>query len=368
MRLEDYTFFAEETPSPALVYYPELIQKNIDSMLKIAPAGRLWPHIKTFKMHPVLEMLIASGITKFKCSTILEAKLAAESGATDVLLAYPLVGPNISRFLSLIPAFPATTFYALGDDVEVLSRLSKQAQEKDLIIPTFLDINIGMDRTGALPEEVVSRYETISHLPGLTCAGLHCYGGHLKNADWAAQKKQVIEEQATLRAIEETLQAKGYCVDATIVAGTPTFPLHAAYPHFYLSPGTATIFDYGYASKFPSLPFTPAAAIMARVISRPAPHKFTVDVGCKAIASDPVGAKGLILELPHATPVSQSEEHWVFTVEKEEDLPAIETVLHIIPTHICPTTALYPFVYVVENHKIVGHWTVDARDRTLQPK
>ena len=36
-----------------------------------------------------------------------------------------------------------------------------------------------------------------------------------------------------------------------------------------------------------------------------------------------------------------------------------------LPIHVCPTSALYPEVPVVEDGKIVGWWKVAARDRRL---
>ena len=47
------------------------------------------------------------------------------------------------------------------------------------------------------------------------------------------------------------------------------------------------------------------------------------------------------------------------------DIPPIGTELFAIPTHVCPTSALYPAVPVVENGKVTGWWKVAARDRRL---
>lgn len=45
----------------------------------------------------------------------------------------------------------------------------------------------------------------------------------------------------------------------------------------------------------------------------------------------------------------------------ENERPKIGDVFYVIPTHICPTTALYSEVLVAENHVITERWTVDAR-------
>jgi len=111
------------------------------------------------------------------------------------------------------------------------------------------------------------------------------------------------------------------------------------------------------------LDFTPGAAILSRVVSHPKDGFFTLDTGSKAIATDPAD-RGIIADLPDAKLVSQSEEHWVWTLEGKEP-PPIGKVLYILPTHICPTSALYPGVVVVKNGKRIDYWEVAARNRKI---
>jgi D-serine deaminase-like pyridoxal phosphate-dependent protein len=49
----------------------------------------------------------------------------------------------------------------------------------------------------------------------------------------------------------------------------------------------------------------------------------------------------------------------------EDPCPPIGTILHVIPTHICPSTALYPGIYVVREGRLVNYWDVDARNRKI---
>jgi D-serine deaminase-like pyridoxal phosphate-dependent protein len=148
------------------------------------------------------------------------------------------------------------------------------------------------------------------------------------------------------------------------MGGTPTFPFHARNEAAFLSPGTLFVQDHGYNAKYRDLVFSPGAAILTRVVSRPREDLFTLDLGYKAIASDQEGVRGIITDLPNAQSESHSEEHWVFRLSAGP-CPAIGTILHVIPTHICPTTALYPGVYVVRDRRLVNYWTVDARNRKI---
>ena len=49
----------------------------------------------------------------------------------------------------------------------------------------------------------------------------------------------------------------------------------------------------------------------------------------------------------------------------ESECPQVGDELFVIPTHICPTTALYDAVTVVEDGQIVDTWEVTARNRRI---
>src|SRR5437899_6041239 len=100
-----------ELLSPGLLIFRGLVRQNLQDMIALARGpDRLRPHVKTHKMAEIVRMAESLGIRKHKCSTIAEAEMAAAAGATDVLLAYPLVGPNVKRFAHLMRGYRATTF------------------------------------------------------------------------------------------------------------------------------------------------------------------------------------------------------------------------------------------------------------------
>ena len=95
-----------ELLSPSLLIYPRLVRQNIQDMIALAGgAARLRPHVKTHKMAEIVRLAESLGIRKHKCATIAEAEMVAAAGGTDVLLAYPLVGPNLKRFVHLVRGY-----------------------------------------------------------------------------------------------------------------------------------------------------------------------------------------------------------------------------------------------------------------------
>lgn len=354
--------------SPALIYYRDLIQKNMQKAIRSAHgAERLWPHVKSHKMADMIRLSIQHGITRFKCATIAEAEIAASCGSAHVVVAYPLTGPNIPRFVKLTEAYPKTQFYAIGDNLEMLARLGNYAESSGKDVEVLADVNPGMDRTGVPLADLVCFCQACAKLPGITLRGLHCYDGNRTEHEYDIRKKRSEETDAALQAVFYGLQQEIPSCTVIILGGTPSFPCHTDFPGAFFSPGTLFIYDYGYSRKYPDLPYTPAAAILTRVVSHPQKGIFTLDLGYKGIAADPEGSRGKLLGVEHCEELFQSEEHWVFRMKPgyEDERPGIGTELFVIPTHICPTSALYSEAVIVDEGNITACWRVSARDRKI---
>jgi D-serine deaminase-like pyridoxal phosphate-dependent protein len=356
--------------SPGLLFYKELIRRNIARMIEMAGGPeRLRPHVKTHKTREITRLELEAGITRHKCATIAEAELLASCGVPDVLLAYPLVGPNAARMARLCQLFPECRFSALADDPDNVRTVSQTMSAAGLRLDLLMDVDVGQHRTGIPPgPEAVALYELIARSPGLRPGGLQVYDGHNHQdapLEREASVKQLMEKVLQLRA---TLEKKGLPVPRMVVGGTPTFPIFARMklPGQECSPGTCVLHDHGYGSHFADLPmFTPAALLLTRVISRPVGDRLTLDLGSKAIASDPpAGQRCHLLNLPEYEPLRQNEEHFVIRTPAADQFK-IGDVIYAIPTHVCPTCALHRHALVVENRQVTERWEIVGRDRIL---
>jgi D-threonine aldolase len=355
----------DSIPSPALLVYRDRVEANLDRMAAMAGPVRLRPHIKTHKTPEIVALQVARGITRCKCATIAEAEMAARAGATDILLATQPVGPNVSRLLSLITTFPHVRFSAIVDDPAVAARVGAAAEAKRLRVDLLVDLDVGQHRTGIAPgPAAVTLCRTIASSPGVTFAGLHAYDGHLNQPDVDERSQAVDGLYRVIDSLRADLASAGLPVPTVVVGGTPTFALHARRDGVECSPGTSVLWDAGYASTLPDLPFLNAAVLLTRVISRPAPDRICLDLGHKAVASEMPHPRVVFPALPDATPVVHSEEHLVLATSRAPDLP-VGTALYGIPWHICPTVALHATLHVVEGHRVTGQWAVTARQRQL---
>ena len=111
--------------SPSLLIDRALVRRNLETMIALARGvDRLRPHVKTHKMAEIVRMAERMGIRKHTCATIAEAEMVALAGGTDVLLSYPIVGPNVARLARLVRAYPETTFRTLVDHPDSARALS----------------------------------------------------------------------------------------------------------------------------------------------------------------------------------------------------------------------------------------------------
>jgi D-serine deaminase-like pyridoxal phosphate-dependent protein len=355
--------------TPAMVVFRDLVEKNIDEMIRVARgADRLRPHCKTHKIREVIELEIARGITRHKAATLAEVEMLALAGAKDIFLAYNLVGPNIARSVEFLRQFPNVNFAVTADHPTPIAALGRAMSEAGRSIGVLLDMDTGLHRTGAEPGPAAAQlYRLISQTPGLRAEGLHLYDGHNHQTPIDERREAVLGGWKLVAQFRDELVHEGLTVPRIVCGGTGSFPIFASLedPAVELSPGTCVLHDWGYSQVFPDLRFTPAALLLTRVISRPTPTRVTLDLGYKAVASDPpAGNRLLFPDVPDAKAVLQNEEHLVLeTPRADEFQPGDE--LFAIPRHICPTSALHKQVYVISGGQLVGRWSVIARDRWL---
>jgi D-serine deaminase-like pyridoxal phosphate-dependent protein len=357
----------DKLDTPALVVYPGRVKANIDVLkTMIDDVERLRPHVKTYKNKEVTQLLLNAGIKKFKCATIAEAELLAIGKAPDVLLAYQPVGPKLHRFIKLIHAYPQTRFSCLVDNDVAAKEISDAAERYKLIINVYLDLNVGMNRTGIVPGfEALQLYMDCTVLPGINAIGLHAYDGHIHDVDMEKRTERCNAGFAPVLKLQQSITAKGYHEPVIVAGGSPTFTIHSKRALVDCSPGTFVYWDRGYELGIPEQPFLPAVLVVTRVVSMPDATKLCLDVGHKSVsAENELSKRVYFLNAPELIPVGQSEEQLVVDAGKGHQYK-IGDVLYGIPHHVCPTVALYERIYTIENKILTGEWLNAARDRKI---
>ena len=342
--------------SPGLLVDPEIVKQNIAWVLAQVnnQPERLRPHIKTHKTREVNQLLLAAGIIKFKASTIAEAELLALYGAPDVLLSMQPTGPTLLRFIKLIDSYPNTSFACLVDDLDAAKSINELA--KNLRI--FIDLNVGMNRTGIIPDLAYALIQQISSLNKLKIAGLHAYDGHIRDVNIHERAQHVDTDFKTFYDLITRLQTKDL---ELVVGGTPSFLVHKNTEAFVCSPGTFVFFDVGYANLYPKDSLQIAVEVIARIISKPTKQTICIDVGHKSIAPEnSIENRVRFIDNPSWQLISQSEEHGIVKVEVSTSLK-IGDIVRMYPYHICPTVAMHQTIQVYNE----PGWQVLARNRKI---
>ena len=357
---------ASAIPTPALLLYPDRIQANLQRMIRMAgSAERLRPHVKTHKLPQIIQMKLAAGIHKFKASTIAEVEMTLAAGGRDVLLAYQPVGPNVRRLATLMRRFPDAKLSTLVDDAANLATISRTAAAENIVLPLYVDINVGMNRTGILPgPAALQLYRDLCKAPGVRAAGLHGYDGHLRAADPKDLEVAADQAFAPVWAMREQLLGEGLPVPNMVVSGTPTFALMAQKGGVEVGAGTTVLWDFGQEGVCPDHHFDNAALLMARVLSKPAPGLLCFDLGHKAVGSEMPHPRVRLIGLEDAEATTHSEEHLVVKTARADQYQ-VGDVVYGIPRHICPTVALHSAVWAVRDGAAAESWPVVARARVI---
>lgn len=356
---------ADTIDTPALLLYKDRIAQNILSATKqVKNVGLLRPHVKTNKSADVCSMMMDAGVTKFKCATIAETEMLGEIGAPDVLFAYQPVGPKIGRFIGLIRRFPRTQFSCLIDNQKSAAEIAAVCRTAGVSVSVCIDINVGQNRTGILPEKAFALHESVHAISGMTVTGLHAYDGHITDLDIEKRKEECDKFFSGVVELQKMISEKFKRELTVIAGGSPTFQIHARRGVAECSPGTFVFWDWSYKHAYPEQPFDYAALIATRIVSIVSDTRMCIDLGHKSIGSENPLPRVHFLNAPDAVPVSHSEEHMVLTVpDTSKYVPG--DLLYGVPVHICPSVSMYERAAVVHDHFISGEWKITARDKKI---
>jgi len=351
--------------SPAIAVYPAIIRNNIESALRIGDIGNrkgLRPHVKTFKTLEIVKVMMDRGISKFKCSTISEGEMLGMACAADVLIAYQPSSVKAERILALRNRFPKTDYSCLIDNRLTADMLSQKFISHPLSI--YIDINVGMNRTGISPGEAPGLIEYCFGLKGIHMKGIQAYDGHIHEKDVVLRKEMTDAIYHQVKAIQQTVLNKHGKTLTLVFGGSPSFSMYARKTDVECSPGTFVFWDAGYAAGFPDLPFEVAALVITRIVSIVDGHRLCLDLGHKAIGSENPLPRVVFPDIPEVKVTGHSEEHMVVDVPDTSKYQ-VGDVWYGIPVHICPTIALHQSLCVIENNRYTGDWEIIARNRKI---
>ena len=352
-----------EISTPGLLISPEKIRDNIEAMIKIAGnVNRLWPHIKTYKMKPVIELQKDYGINRFKCATIGEVELLCRSDVDHILLAIQPTEKKLNAFLYLQKKYSRIQFSTLLDNNNSLKLFDEITTKQKQKIAVWIDINSGMNRTGIVPNENAFKlYQKKKKSKVLKFMGLHAYDGHIRSDSEIKRKEDSDNAFLSVIHLKKKIENDNKKTIDIVAGGSPSFLPSSYRKDVYLSPGTTLLWDIGYDKIWPESPFQIAAIVTTRIISKPDKDILCLDLGHKAIASEMPLPRAILVGLEDADHIGQSEEHLVIKT-REASKYNVGDMIYALPKHICPTVVKYNQSHVIKSQRLIGYWNIDARD------
>src|SRR6185369_2649327 len=137
-----------ELETPAVIVDLDVMDQNLARMADYCRANKLLlrPHTKTHKIPELAKRQIASGATGITVAKIGEAEVMLNAGITDMLIAYPIVGPKKTTRVAEL-AQRANITVSL-DSEEVARGLSEATTREGTKIGVLLEIDVGFERCG----------------------------------------------------------------------------------------------------------------------------------------------------------------------------------------------------------------------------
>lgn len=353
--------------TPAMLTYRHLVEQNIDEIIRICGSSdNVVPHAKTHKSSDVLNMQLIKGIKSYKCATLKEAEVVAGCGASEIIIAYPMVHPRkLERFTSLINSFPGTDFRAIASTQRHLNLLSEAAKNVTSNIGVYMDLDTGMHRTGVKPGlDAIQFYQKIEITLGIKPMGIHVFDGEtLYIPDFDKRRRMVRENIDKMEEIWKSVIDSGIQVKDNLAGGSWSFQHYADHPHIRPTPGTWIYWDTRNA-EMDELGFQIASLVLGQVVDEDTEmDTVTVDIGSKSCSSDqPLEHRFKLIQHPETELVLQNEEHAVVRLNGSS-LNVGDFVL-AAPGHACTMTVKFPYTNVVsEEGHLEGIFQHDARDR-----
>lgn len=361
----------EELDTPALVVDLDLMDKNIETLHAVfrRSSVKVRPHVSVHQCPQIAHRQLSAGgtVEGISVSTLGEAEVFSNAGFNDVLVASQIVtAPKIRRLCALARA---NKIAVAVDNAGNVTQLSEAAQTSGVTLGVLVEIDAGLGRCGVSPgAEALELAQAVHGSPGLRFDGLMAIPpvvspdsgsqGAAQPAGTAAQARDQLQPVVDTR---DLIERAGMQVSVVSVGGTHNYDVASELKGITeVQAGSYPLMDYHYCQCRPE--FSPAARVLASVVSRPTGQSAVVDAGHKATGPD----RGIaVLDgVPGAQAVRFSAEHGVLSLESDPS-PHIQRgdKTWLVPYDLGLCFNQYDYVRAVKGGVLEGFWPIAGRGR-----
>jgi D-serine deaminase-like pyridoxal phosphate-dependent protein len=363
----------ERIPTPRLIVFRDRVAHNIKRMGEllqgIHPAwglDLLCPHVKTHKSKWATQQLMAAGVNFFK-TTPNEVDMLLASRAKKIFIAYPLLSNVADNLFRQLKNSNVIVCVQIGHASHV-EALITSAKKNNIPLSYYIDVDVGMHRTGVSPAKALQLYEMVPKIQEFQFAGLHGYDGHNNQVAVSERRIGAIHSMDMLISTVAQFEIHGINVPEVIIGGTPSFLIDLQYLHdkklpsrITLSPGTWLYSDTQSCALQPHS-FEMAACILVQVIDLPTKNTATLNAGHKRWAIDRGPIE--VFSVPGMQSIKWNEEHTVVSVPNDIHLGIGDYVLFAL-NHVCSTVNLWEYFILIDEKGDIAdpYCPVEGRNR-----
>jgi D-serine deaminase-like pyridoxal phosphate-dependent protein len=314
----------------------------------------LRPHTKTHKQPAIARMQLDAGAVGITCQKLGEAEVMADAGLDDILITYPLVGAAKEQRLAALAG--RVHIAVAADSAVALEAAARAGRAAGREIGFLVECDGGLGRLGvADPEQAAELAQRADSTDGVDWLGLMTYPTSERTRPF-------------MDAAREALGRRGLEPRVVSGGGTPTlYRTHELGGVTEVRAGEYALGDRSHVADGVVPLEDVAIAVVATVVSRPAPERAILDAGSKTLTSDPCASGepgfGLVRELPDAQLDALWEEHGRVDLSASARRPEIGERVTIVPNHVCPAINLHDRVVLHRGGRDAEAAPVPARGR-----
>ena len=371
----------EELDTPALVVDLDLLEGNIDTVhetfRKMGPdqatmetEACVRPHVSCHGCPEIALRQVSADEGLYEVppsctggiavSSLGEAEAFASAGFNDILITGRVITKPKIRRLSAVSR-DNWVFLAV-DNLRNVQDLSAAAVAEDAVIGIMIDLDAGYGHGGVAPgADALKLAQAIEEAPGLALMGLTAYEGPMpitNGADMEAETRRRLQPVVDTR---EELEREGIEVTLVSVGGTHNYDVAARISGITeVLAGVYPLMDSQNCQIRPEL--SPAAKVLATVISHPVPERAVVDAGHKTTGPD--FGVAVLEGISGAVATRFSAEHGILELDGEamNQLKPNDKV-RLVPYNLSLCVNQFDYFRAVRAGKLVGYWPIAGRGR-----
>jgi D-serine deaminase-like pyridoxal phosphate-dependent protein len=349
----------DEVTTPALLLDLDVARRNIQKMaanFRDLPA-ELRPHIKVHKSPQLAQLTIEAGAIGVACATAWEAKVMAESGVEDVLVANQVVHPD--KVCVVAETARNHRITVAVDDVRNVEQLSRAAGNTGSDLELLIEIDVGMGRCGVRDrEDALPLADRIAELPHVRLRGMQGYEGHcMLEPDRDVRLEEAHRANEKLVDAVDFLAEHGHPSEVVSAGGTGTWHITGAHPRITeVQAGSYALMDCFHGNLVPG-GFEAALTVLGTVVSRQG-NTVVLDCGRKSVGIDFVTPP--LAEFPEAEIRYYAEEHCLADFPGPPPLDLGDRA-ELIPGYGPTTVNLYDVFHVDTGGAVADIWPITPR-------